>query len=152
MKTLSTTTSSQPLWVNEWLLFRPQNSSLLTCIVNKVVKIQSFLTLKKQLYLLLLMEMNMASLFKLSKPRQFNLKPRYWDPVKEERDARARRIAAEAGMEGEEVTYRPYIGRGDFRKGLSRGKRDVKPNHLSSTIRTMAIVLLLTILIYYILQ
>jgi len=102
--------------------------------------------------LLLLKEMNMASLFKLSKPRQFNLKPRYWDPVKEERNARTRRIDAELGMEGEEDAYRPYIGRGDFRKGLSRGKRDVKRNHLSSTIRIMAIVLLLTILIYFILQ
>ncbi len=37
----------------------------------------------------------MFELFKKPEYRKFNLKPRYWDPAKEERELREKRIKAE---------------------------------------------------------
>jgi len=94
----------------------------------------------------------MGSLFNLSKPRQFKIEPRYWDPEKEKREARERRIKAEMGIKDADGIYRPYIEKGDFRKGFSHGKWSGKKMSRSSNTRLLIIIVLLSITVYFILK
>lgn len=49
-------------------------------------------------------------MFERKDTRKFELKPRYWDPEKEEREEREKRIKAELGIEeGEKGVYIPHI-------------------------------------------
>lgn len=49
-------------------------------------------------------------MFERKDTRKFELKPRYWDPEKEEREEREKRIKAELGIEeGENGVYVPHI-------------------------------------------
>ena len=49
----------------------------------------------------------MFLIFKKPEYRRFNLKPRYWDPAKEEREERERRVKAELGLKDDDKTYIP---------------------------------------------
>jgi len=91
-------------------------------------------------------------LFQTPKPRQFKVEPRYWDPKKEKREARERRIKAELGIKDEDSSYVPYIGKGDFRKGFSDGKWNVKVQRRRSNTRLLIIVVILAMLIYFMLK
>ena len=51
----------------------------------------------------------MFLLFKKPEYKRFNLKPRYWDPVKEEQEARRRRIRAELKLEENSDQYIPDV-------------------------------------------
>ena len=51
----------------------------------------------------------MFLIFKKPEYRRFNLKPRYWDPAKEEREERERRVKAELGLKDDDKTYIPNI-------------------------------------------
>ena len=44
----------------------------------------------------------MFLIFKKPEYRRFNLKPRYWDPAKEEREERERRVKAELGLKDDD--------------------------------------------------
>ena len=57
----------------------------------------------------------MFELFKKPEYRKFNLKPRYWDPEKEEREAREKRIKAELGIKDDDGQYIPNV-QGQFRR------------------------------------
>jgi hypothetical protein len=94
----------------------------------------------------------MAKLFEVQKPRQFNIEPRYWDPAKEEREAREKRIRAEMGLSDENGNYVPYIAKGTFRQGLTRNKWGVKGSGKKSNTRLLVIVALLAMLFYFLLK
>jgi hypothetical protein len=53
--------------------------------------------------------MGFTSFFKRPQHKRFNLQPRYWDPAKEERDDRERRIKSELGIKDENGQYIPNI-------------------------------------------
>ena len=61
--------------------------------------------------------MRFSSLFKTPKPQQFHIKPRYYDPVKEEMEERVERIRQ--SMEGKEASA---YGRGQIQFKRSNKK------------------------------
>lgn len=64
----------------------------------------------------------LPSFFSINKPKSFNYIPRYWDPEKEEREARIRQIEREMGLhEGE--AYVPTIRKGQMSTYYRRKKR-----------------------------
>ena len=63
----------------------------------------------------------MFLIFKKPEYRRFNLKPRYWDPAKEEREERERRVKAELGLKDDDKTYIPNI-KGQFRQEYEKRK------------------------------
>ena len=94
----------------------------------------------------------MAKFFYTPKPKNFKVEPRYWDPEKEKREARERRIKAEMGIKNEDGTYQPYISKGDFRKGLSKGKWSARSQRRRSNTRLLILVVLLAALLYLMLK
>jgi hypothetical protein len=94
----------------------------------------------------------MGSFFQTPKPRNFKIEPRYWDPEKEKREARDRRIKAELGIPNEDGSYRPFIEKGEFSRGFSHGKWSVKQQRRRSNTRLLIIAIILFILIYFIMK
>ena len=80
----------------------------------------------------------MFLIFKKPEYRRFNLKPRYWDPAKEEREERERRVKAELGLKDDDKTYIP--------------KRKANRNGLNSNyaLRLFMILTLLFIMAFYV--
>ena len=93
----------------------------------------------------------MAKFFHTPKPRKFNIEPRYWDPEKEEREARKRRINAELGIK-EKGEYKPLISKGEFRKGLSNGKWSPSVQRRKTNTRLLIFIVLAAALIWYMLK
>ncbi|HNQ37323.1 MAG: hypothetical protein KA780_00935 [Prolixibacteraceae bacterium] len=91
--------------------------------------------------------------FSLPKPRQFDFKPRYYDPDKEEREERERRIREELGLagtqpgKGDQEGYRPHI-RGQFRKAMLRNSR-VSPDAVRQSNRRILIIIAILALLFY---
>ena len=63
-----------------------------------------------------------SNFFHTPKAKKFYIRPRYWDPDQEERDAREQRIKSELGMNdpnrGDGKEYKPNI-RGQFRNSAT---------------------------------
>jgi hypothetical protein len=81
--------------------------------------------------------------------KKFSITPRFWDPDKEARDERERRIKAELGIVDEKTEdgrpYRPNI-KGQFRsEGLSRSSEDARR---SQNRRLIWIILVLVLVLY----
>ncbi|MCF8359518.1 MAG: hypothetical protein K9H26_12210 [Prolixibacteraceae bacterium] len=91
-------------------------------------------------------------LFYTPKPKQYKVEPRFWDPEKEKREARERRIKAELGIRDEDGVYRPYLSKGDFRRGLANTKWAPSIQRRRSGIRFLVLVALLAALLYFILR
>lgn len=92
--------------------------------------------------------------FKLSKPRKFDFKPRYYDPVKEEQLEREIRIREELGMvevkpgEVDPATYRAHI-KGQFRKVMKRDSRTTAEARRQSNRRLFIIMAILMLIFYF---
>lgn len=86
------------------------------------------------------------SFIKLPRHKQFEYKPRYWDPEKEEREERIKEIKREMGIEVPSVPGRTTIRRGSFRQ---RQKQKVKATR-ASNIRLIVILAVLFIIFYLI--
>ena len=82
--------------------------------------------------------------FRTYKNKQFNYIPMYYNPQKEELEERKRRIELE--VKGESTKpYQPGIIRGSFRNvGHMRAKAEK-----ASALRVLVIVVLLSVLVYY---
>ena len=91
----------------------------------------------------------MFELFKKPEYRRFNLKPRYWDPEKEEREAREKRIKAELGIKDDDRQYIPNI-QGQFRREYEKRKAARSSISSARTIRLFMILLLLFIAAFYV--
>ena len=115
--------------------------------------------------------MAIPSFFMQNKPRGFNYKPRYYDPVKEELEQRRRaweaeRAASDAGHEGQneetssgntenpsatgtgEKTAQPYrskIMRGDMKNYFPRRQENVRKQ---TAMRMLVIILIMVLVIY----
>ncbi len=94
--------------------------------------------------------------FNLPKPRQFDFKPRYWDPDKEDREERVRLIREELGMKGDPSdrgdsgSHRPYI-RGQFRKAMRNSSRTTPDARRQSNRRLLIIIGILLLIFYFLL-
>jgi len=106
--------------------------------------------------------MAIPSFFKQNKPRGFNYKPRYYDPVREELEQRRRAWAEEKkeGGEGQnnsepssaEATedrarqpYRSRIMRGDMKNYFNHRQEKVQKQ---TTIRLIVIIIILAFVVY----
>ncbi len=89
--------------------------------------------------------MGIPRFIKLPKHKRFDYSPRYWDPEKEERDERIRRIKQELGIDIPSNSTRTTIKRGSFRQ--ARQKTKVKATR-SSNIRLVLILAVLLFLAY----
>jgi hypothetical protein len=85
--------------------------------------------------------------FHTPKAKRYNVNLRYWDPEKEEREARKRRSRAEAGVK-EDGEYKPYIPKGEFKRGLSTGKWSVNAQRRKSRTRLLLLLVILGLLLY----
>jgi hypothetical protein len=123
--------------------------------------------------------MAIPSFFRQNKPRGFNYKPRYYDPVKEEWEERRRAMELAAGEKGRDQraqgaghraqgsgnqgaenqgagnqgsgnqVYRSRIVRGSMRGRFARSKQ--RSQH-QSTIRLIVILLLILLIVYFYLR
>ncbi|HPR33884.1 MAG TPA: hypothetical protein PLK12_17410 [Prolixibacteraceae bacterium] len=94
----------------------------------------------------------MGSFFYTPKPKQFHVEPRYWDPKKEEREARERRIKAEMGIREEGESYHPNLRKGDFRKSLANTKWAPHIQRRRSNTRFLILLAILALLLYLMLK
>lgn len=85
---------------------------------------------------------------KLPGHRQFEYTPRHWDPEKEAREERIRRIKAELNIDQGEAPKQGTLRRGSFRD--KRMKTKVKAER-RSTIRLIVILAVLFLITYLIL-
>ncbi len=95
--------------------------------------------------------MALFSFYKVRKPRQFDHKPIYWDPRKEELQDRERKIRRELGMEKMDENYKPQIkgkfveGTKHLRKSVERGddrrSREYKSIRLIIALVALAVIL-----------
>ena len=65
----------------------------------------------------------MALFYNVRKPRQFEHKPIYWDPDKEELEKRVHRVKREMGLEEESVEEYKDAIRGSFIEGTTHLKK-----------------------------
>lgn len=68
--------------------------------------------------------MSILSFYKMRKPRQYEHKPMYWDPRREDLEERERRIRRELGLEESLEEYKPQI-KGSFVEGTTHLKRSI---------------------------
>jgi len=90
--------------------------------------------------------MGIPRFIKLPKHKKFSYSPRYWDPVKEEREERIRRIKAEMGIDMPSNPNRTTIRRGSFRQASQNVK--VRATR-GSNIRLLIILAVLFMLAYF---
>ncbi|PVX51994.1 hypothetical protein C7377_0289 [Balneicella halophila] len=93
----------------------------------------------------------MALFTKQRKPRGLTRKPIYWDPEKEEREAREQRIKAELGITSDDKNstgiYRPEI-KGKFRSAHLGSRDEIKEVKRKSIRRTIIFFFILIALLY----
>lgn len=104
--------------------------------------------------------MKFPQIFRTAQPMRFDIKPRYYDPVKEEIEQRTSRIKKELQAEGklpsdgnEEKTYSGYDGsslRGAFTSGGQIKGRQSASVHSAGMLRLVIFVLLIGSLFGYI--
>jgi hypothetical protein len=90
--------------------------------------------------------MNIPRLFKLPEHRKFSYRPFYYNPEKEEREARMRDLKAEAGIKSE-GQYTPHIQRGAMKSYFKRGEVAQR----QSNIRLIIIIVFLVFVTYVLL-
>jgi len=84
--------------------------------------------------------------------KKFNITPRYWDPDKEEREDRERRIREELGIplerkENDGRVYRPNV-RGQFRRAQDGFSRSTNTARRASNSRLIFLIIILTLIFY----
>lgn len=93
--------------------------------------------------------MGIPRFFKLAKPRQFEHIPIYYDPEKEKREERNRRIRQELGMKVDEKRKTTSISRGSFRQYKSRYSQKANAQSNRRLIIILAVLALLAYLLFY---
>jgi hypothetical protein len=93
--------------------------------------------------------MGIPRFIKLPKHKTFNYSPRYWDPEKEEREERIRRIKQEMGIDVPSDPNRTTIRRGSFRQASQKAKvRATRGSNIRLAI-ILAVLFLLAYLLFY---
>ncbi len=91
--------------------------------------------------------MAFTSFFKKPEHKRFNIQPRYWDPAKEEREEREKRIRGELGLRDENEPYIPNI-KGRMKTQLRHAHFNSNGARNKSNIRLLLIFVLLAIAAY----
>lgn len=98
--------------------------------------------------------MGMFSFYNVRKPRQFEHKPIYWDPRKENLEKRIHRVKMEMGAE--ETDYEQYKEaiRGSFIEGTthlkkSKTKGDDVRNRIYKNMRLLLILAILSLIFWF---
>jgi len=93
--------------------------------------------------------MGIPRFIKLPKHKTFNYSPRYWDPEKEEREERIRRIKQEMGIDVPSDPNRTTIKRGSFRQASQKAKvRATRGSNIRLLI-ILAVLFFLAYLLFY---
>lgn len=94
----------------------------------------------------------MSIFFKDTKYKRFEIKPRFWDPQKEERERRERLIKAEIKMDelGEEQEDSEF--REKFRRNYYKVAANRRKTRGSYAIRLFMILILIILICYYLLM
>lgn len=89
--------------------------------------------------------------FHLQKAKQFNIPNRYYDPSKEDREDRERRIKEEMGIFDERDPDKPYKPnvKGQFRNSLGQSSKTVEDAKRSSNYRLFFLIVILSLLFYF---
>lgn len=89
----------------------------------------------------------MSLLFpKMRKPRGFNYQPMYWDPEKERKEERLKRIKKEMGMLPEGEDYNPEKLRGAFTGEIFKRRRE---SQRKSNLTLILLIILLIGIAYF---
>ncbi|MDR1897581.1 MAG: hypothetical protein LBR10_12405 [Prevotellaceae bacterium] len=95
------------------------------------------------------------SFIKIRQPKRFEYVPRIWDPDKEDRENRLKRIREELGTVNETSSGKPYVPniKGSFKKEYERNK-NIKPRQAyrfktRSFLTVITVGLLLVIFFYF---
>ena len=94
-------------------------------------------------------KMGIPRFIKLPKHKRFSYAPRYWDPEKEEREDRIRRIKQEMGIDVPRDPNRSTIRRGSFRQASRNAKVKATRGSNIRLLIILAVLLLLAYLIFY---
>jgi hypothetical protein len=90
--------------------------------------------------------------FYLPGAKKFNITPRFYDPDKEEREERERRIREELGIvdekKDENKSYRPNI-KGQFRVSQGRGSKTTENAQRASNRRLIILIIILALIMYF---
>lgn len=91
----------------------------------------------------------MSRMFERQDRRTFHIKPRYWDPEKEEREEREKRIKAELGIdEKDKDTYIPNV-RGRFTEIYEKRKANRRGYNGRYAVRLFLILIAVFLIILY---
>jgi predicted AAA+ superfamily ATPase len=91
--------------------------------------------------------MGFASFFNKPEHKKFNIQPRYWDPAKEEREERERRIKGELGIKDDNDQFIPNI-KGRMKSELRHGHSGSSNERNKSNIRMLVIFVVLCFAAY----
>ena len=88
------------------------------------------------------------SFFKVPEHKRFEYIPRYWNPEKEEREARMKRIQEEMGATSNTSDGKPYVPniRGSFRREFDRTRKS-KPG-LKGMLKIRSLIMIVTVLLF----
>jgi hypothetical protein len=94
------------------------------------------------------------SFFKTPQHKRFEYTPRIWDPAKEEREEREKRIREELGIVDDTSEGKPYVPhiKGSFRKEYKQNRKSKNKIGYGNRIRSyiiIATVLLLAVIFFY---
>ncbi len=95
------------------------------------------------------MMMGIPRFIKLPRHKTFNYSPRYWDPEKEEREERIRRIKQEMGIDVPSDPTRTTIRRGSFRQASQKAKVKATRGSNMRLMIILAVLFLLAYLLFY---
>lgn len=93
--------------------------------------------------------MGIPRFIKLPRHKRFSYSPRYWDPEKEEREERVRRIKQEMGIDVPSDPTRTTIRRGSFRQASRNMKVKATKGSNIRLLIILAVLLMLAYLIFY---
>lgn len=94
----------------------------------------------------------MGRMFERKDTRKFELKPRYWDPEKEEREEREKRAKEELGIRGgDKDVYIPNV-EGKFRELYNQRKAGRRSYNGRYAIRMFLILIVVFLIILYLLM
>jgi len=90
------------------------------------------------------------SFFHTPKPRKFYITPRFYDPVKEERELREKRIKMEMGINEKKgwESSRKIDYHGTFRKSKPTGSKTLKEAKIRSNKRLLVLIVILIMIAY----
>jgi len=88
--------------------------------------------------------------FHVPKPKKFSIPNRYYDPEKEEREEREKRIREELGIPVPKDPEKPYVPniRGKFRMAAEMNAKISSDDRRKSNSRLIGLILLLVLIIY----